>query len=401
MDTIEAAQNLHWTESHMPLMTEIASEFEDTQPFRGIRIGVSLHLEVKTGVLVLALRRGGADVVAAGNYGTTQDDMVALLRENGIDARGSGSDTREEHLATVRSVVESKPDVLLDNGADLMKLAIDLDIPVLGATEETTSGHIRLTTGLASLVHVPVIVINDSPLKAIVENKHAVGQSVYESFCRLTNLMPQSRSLLVVGYGWCGRGIAHYARANGAHVCVAEVDEITAMEAAVDGFRVGAVEEMIGGADVVITATGSQNVVGETAISRMRDGVLLANAGHFDWEIDLAVIDAITVERTPLGHTIERHILEDGRTVDVIARGRMMNLAGPQPKGNSIESMDLGFAMQARSLERIVQAYDSLPPGAQPVPDDINRDLARRFVGAIQASVGTDDGSSTSLGQHE
>jgi len=388
MDTTEAAQNLLWTESHMPLMKEIASEFEDTQPFRGIRIGVSLHLEVKTAVLVLALARGGAEVVAAGNYGTTQDDMVALLRENGIDARGSGSDSREEHLATVRSVVESRPDVLLDNGADLMKLAIDLDVPVLGATEETTSGHMRLTTELAEVVSVPVIVINDSPLKAIVENKHAVGQSVYESFCRLTNLMPQARSMLVVGYGWCGRGIAHYARANGAHVSVAEVDEIKAMEAAVDGFRVGSVEEMIGGVDVVITATGSKNVVGETAITRMRDGVLLANAGHFDWEIDLAAIDALTVERTPLGHTIVRHVFNDGRTVDLIARGRMMNLAGPQPRGNSIESMDLGFAMQARSLERIVQAHESLPRGAQPVPDDINRDLARRFVHAAQTSVG-------------
>ena len=396
MDTSEAAQHLRWTESHMPLMRTIATEFDETQPFRGVRIGVSLHLEVKTAVLLLTLRRGGADVVAAGNYGTTQDEMVALLRENGIDARGSGSESREEHLATVQSVVESRPDLLLDNGADLLALAIDLGVPVLGGTEETTSGHMRLTTELASLVTVPVIVINDSPLKAIVENKHAVGQSVYESFCRLTNLMPQSRAILVVGYGWCGRGIAHYARANGAHVCVAEIDEIKAMEAAVDGFRVGSVEELIGGVDVVITATGSQNVVGASAINRMRDGVLLANAGHFDWEIDLDAIDTVTVERTPLGRTIERHVLEDGRVVDVIARGRMMNLAGEQPKGNSIESMDLGFAMQARSLERIVQAHDALPPGAQPVPDDINRDLAHRFVQAIQASVGSNDSMGTS-----
>ena len=250
MVTSEAAQHLQWTELHMPLMQAIGREFEETQPFRGIRIGVSLHLEVKTAVLLLTLRRGGAEVVAVGNYGTSQDDIVVLLRENGIDARGSGSDTREEHLAAVQSVVESDPDLLLDNGADLLKLAIDLEVPILGATEETTSGHMRLTTELAALVQVPVIVINDSPLKAIVENKHAVGQSVYESFCRLTNLMPQSRAMLVVGYGWCGRGIAHYARANGVHVCVAEVDEIKAMEAAVDGFRVGSVEEMVGGVDV-------------------------------------------------------------------------------------------------------------------------------------------------------
>lgn len=197
----ESVQHLGWTESHMPLMADISKEFEVKRPFAGLTIGVSLHLEIKTAVLLLTLVRGGASVVAVGNYGTTQDEIVDLLRDRGIDARGSGSDYRDEHLAAVRSVVESSPDLLLDNGADLYRLAVDLGVKVLGGTEETTSGHTVLQTELVDLVHVPVIVVNDSPLKAIVENKHAVGQSAYESVCGLTNLQPQSRQMLAVGYG--------------------------------------------------------------------------------------------------------------------------------------------------------------------------------------------------------
>ncbi len=383
MTDSRASQLLAWTESNMRLLAEIGAEFEETRPFDGIRIGVSLHLEVKTAVLLVVLRRGGAEVVAVGNYGTTQDHIVEWLRSQGINALGSSADSRDHHLSLVRSVVESQPHLLLDNGADLIKEACDRGLPVLGATEETTSGHIRLETELAGRVPFPVIVVNDSPLKAIVENKHAVGQSVYESFCRLTNLMPQSKTLLVVGYGWCGRGIAHYARSNGMQVLVAELDEIKALEAAIDGFRVGSVEDMIAATDLVITATGAPRVVGPEALSRLRHGVLLANAGHVDWEIDVKALDDQTLRIAPLGNTIERHYLADGRHIDLIARGRMINLAGERAKGNSIHSMDLGLGLQARCLERVRNAHAKLAHGAQPVPDDINRGLARRFVSSL------------------
>lgn len=382
----EATRLLVWTESNMGLLAEIGEEFERNRPFADIRIGVSLHLEVKTAALLLMLRKGGAEVVAVGNYGTTQDHIVELLQDRGIDARGSGADSRERHLDLVRSVVESSPHLLLDNGADLIRLACDLGQEVIGATEETTSGHMRLETELAGRVPFPVIVVNDSPLKAIVENRHAVGQSVYESFCRLTNLMPQSKTLLVVGYGWCGRGIAHYARSNGMQVRVAEADEIKALEAAVDGFPVGSVHEMIGVANLVITATGAPRVVDEAALSLLQDGALLANAGHFDREIDLEALDGMTAKTISLGNTIERHVLRDGRTVDLIARGRMINLAGEGAKGNSIHSMDLGLALQARSLERILSGHEGLAAGPQPVPDDINRGLARRFIATLGKS---------------
>ena len=374
------AQRLLWTASNMSLLGRIAAEFETTQPFAGRRIGVSLHLEVKTAVLLLALKAGGADIVATGNYGTSQDDVVAYLNTQGIDARGSKSDSLERHLGHVEGVLDSNPDILLDNGADLARRTIDRGLTVLGGTEETTSGHNLLSGELAPHVNFPVIVINNSPLKALVENKHAVGQSTYESFCRHTNLMPQGKRVLVAGYGWCGRGIAHYMRANGCEVTVAEIDEIKALEAALDGFRVGDVSTLIAGADIAITATGVDGVIGATELSQAPSGLLLANCGHFDREIDVPALNAETAERIPLGDALARHVLTDGRTIDLIAEGRMMNLAGSGPKGNTIESMDMGFAMQARSLERVAQDHASLPHGAQPVPDDINRALAREFT---------------------
>ncbi len=373
-----------WTASNMSLLRTIGSEFEDTQPFAGLRIGVSLHLEAKTAVLLETLQRGGADVVASGNHGTTQDDIVAYLIGRGIDARGSRSDDLETHMRVVSSVVDTEPHILLDNGADLVSLVVERGADVLGGTEETTSGHMRLDGEFKDRIAFPVIVINDTPLKAIAENKHAVGQSVYESFCRLTNLMPQGKRFLVVGYGWCGRGVARYARSNSAHVTVAEVDEIKRLEAALDGFLVGSVLELIEDADVVITVTGAEKVVGPEALAAAPSGVLLANAGHFPTEIDVAHLRALTKEEIGFGESITRHVLNDGRTIDLVTGGRMMNLAGPYPKGNSIESMDLGFALQARSLERVALHHADLPPGAQPVPDDINRSLATAFVDAMQ-----------------
>lgn len=375
---------IQWTASNMALLGAIGQEFAETKPFDNLRIGVSLHLEAKTAVLLETLQLGGATVTAAGNYGTSQDDVVAYLRTRGIDARGSRFDDLDTHLAVVRSVIEDKPDVLLDNGADLVSLALETGIDVIGGTEETTSGHMRLDSEFSDAVSFPIIVINDSPLKAIGENLHAVGQSVYESFCRLTNLMPQGKRFLVVGYGWCGRGVAHYARANGARVSVAEVDEIKMMEAALDGYQVGTVRELIPDADVVITVTGIENVVDSEALAEVPSGVLLANAGHFPFEIDVPHIKAGAVEQIELGEAITRYVFADGRVFDLVTDGRMMTLAGPLPKGNTIESMDLGFAMQARSLERVARHHNDLPPGAQPVPEDINRSLARAFVDAMQ-----------------
>jgi adenosylhomocysteinase len=249
-----------------------------------------------------------------------------------------------------------------------------------GGTEETTSGAVRLRSEFAGRVPFPILVINDSPLKQIVENKHAVGQSVVTSFLRITNLQPQGKRMMVFGYGWCGRGIAHYARALGAMVSVVEPDEIRALEAALDGFAVRSAADAAERGTVFLTATGAPGVLPLSLIERMPDGAILANAGHFDWEIDVPGLRARAQSVETLDHGIERFALPDGRAVVVLAGGRMVNLAGLHPKGNSVESMDLGFSLQALSLERVALQGGALPPGPQPVPGDIDRRVAAAMV---------------------
>jgi len=390
----QGAARVEWIRSRMPLLAAARADLAATRPFAGHRIGMSLHIEPKTAVLLETLAAGGAEIVGTGNHGSTQDDVVAFLNASGAGMTlfGARDDTLEQHHANIRRVLDAAPDMLLDNGGDLAAGVVGdgTAAGILGGTEETTSGGDRLRGELAGAVPFPMIVINDSLLKAIGENKHAVGQSVVESFMRITNLMVPGRRFVVFGYGWCGRGVAHYLRALGAKVAVVEVDELKAFEAALDGFRVST--EVGGGSalaewgDVFITATGHPGVLGLDTIGRMRDGAILANCGHFPWEIDVPGLRAASTGSREIVEAIERIDLPDGRHVVLIAGGRMFNLAGPEPKGNSLESMDLGFLLQTLSLERVATDAASLVPGAQPVPDDIDRTIARRMLAAMSAS---------------
>jgi adenosylhomocysteinase len=378
---------IDWTRSRMPLLAAARDHFATTRPFEGHRIGMSLHLEPKTAVLLETLAAGGADVVATGNHGSTQDDVVEYLRTLGMTVFGARDDSLEQHHGNIASVLDAGFDILLDNGADLAAGIVSRGVgdSVLGGTEETTSGGDRLRGELAGEVPFPVIVINDSLLKAIGENKHAVGQSVVESFMRITNLMVPGRRFVVAGYGWCGRGVAHYLRQLGGKVAVVEVDELKAFEAALDGFRVGSLDSLTGWGEVFITATGRPDILTASFFERVADGAVLANCGHFPWEIDVAALKAGAVEVTRLDDAIERVDLPGGRHVILLADGRMMNLAGREPKGNSLESMDLGFLLQVLSLERVALDAASLRAGAQPVPDDIDREIARRILAAMGA----------------
>lgn len=378
-----------WIRSRMAMLSATTAELRESRPFAGRRIGMSLHVEPKTAVLVEALAAGGAELVGTGNHGSTQDDVVAYLNGlPGISIFGSRADTLDEHHANVAKVLDAAPDMILDNGADLAAGLVERGTAddVLGGTEETTSGGDRLRGELVGRLAFPVIVINDSLLKAIGENRHAVGQSAVESFMRLTNVMVPGRRFVVFGYGWCGRGVAQYLRALGGRIAVVEVDELKAFEAALDGFRVGSAGDFAGWGDVFITATGRPNVLGQDVIDEMRDGAILGNVGHFPWEIDVAALRARATSSTEVVEAVERFELPNGRHVVLLAAGRMYNLAGPNPKGNSIESMDLGFMLQTRSLERVATRAAELAAGAQAVPDDIERAIARQFVATLQSA---------------
>jgi adenosylhomocysteinase len=386
------AARVAWIRSRMTLLAQARDDFAASQPFAGHRIGMSLHLEPKTAVLLETLHAGGAEIVATGNHGSTQDDIVAFLRDQGMTVHGTRDDTLEQHHANVAAVWAAQPTILLDNGADLAALAA-AEVSagstsggrLIGGTEETTSGGIRLRDELAGRIPFPVIVINDSLLKAIGENRHAVGQSVVESVMRITNLMVPGRRFVVAGYGWCGRGIAQYLRALGGKVAVVEIDELKAFEAAMDGFRVDTIDALAGWGEFFLTATGHPGILTETFFEKVADGAVLANAGHFPWEIDVPALRAMSTGGQQLDEAIERVDLRGGRHVILLADGRMMNLAGREPKGNSIQSMDLGFLLQSLSLERIATAAGTLTPGAQPVPEDIDREIARRMVQAMGA----------------
>lgn len=369
----------------MPLLADARQQFAATRPFDGHTIGMSLHLEPKTAVLLEVLRAGGAEVIATGNHGSTQDDIVALLRSQGMTVFGSRDDTLEQHKRNVQSVIDANPDILLDNGGDLAAGVVGQGATAIGGTEETTSGGNRLRRELAGRVPFPMIVINDSLLKAIGENKHGVGQSVVESIMRITNLRIPGRRFVVAGYGWCGRGIAQYLRAFGGKVAIAEIDELKAFEAAMDGYRVDDIRSLAEWGEMVITATGAAGVVTQEVFDRMKAGTVLANAGHFAEEIDVGTLYAQAERVTTVDAAIERIELPGGRHVILLASGRMVNLAGREPKGNSIEAMDLGFLLQSLSLERVATDAAELPPGAQPVPDDIEREIARRMLAAMQA----------------
>ena len=388
----QGRRRVDWIRSRMSLLADVRKTFATSQPFRGLKIGMSLHVEPKTVVLCETLLAGGAQMEITGNYGTTQDDAAAVLRAQGMTVHGARADDWDRHQGNVARVIESGPDILLDNGADLAAVAARMGKVkgIRGGTEETTSGGDRLRIELAGQVAFPVIVINDSPIKQIAENQHAVGEGAVESFMRITNVMVNGRRFVVVGYGWCGRGIAHYLRSFGGHVAVVEVDPIKAMEAVLAGFRVGAIESLAPWGQAFITATAREGVVGSAAFARMASGTILANAGHFPTEIDVAALRKQAVKVVAMTDEIERFDLADGRHLILLTGGRMFTLAGTAPKGNSIEAMDVGFTLQSLSLERVATAARSLVAGPQPVPADINRELARRIVAMLSPPPGLD-----------
>jgi len=377
-----AAGRIEWVADSCRLLKAIAAEFTGTRPFDGLTIGTGIHLEPKTVALLLTLVAGGADVVSTGNLSSTQPEATAYLRDHGVDVIGERTTDPAQHDQYLRAVLARQPDLLLDNGGDLFARYLEAPYPgLLGGTEETTSGRLRLRP-LASQLARPVLVINDSPIKQFAENEHAVGQSVLESYLRITNRMTNGRRVTVFGYGACGQGVAASFRAAHGLVSVVEVDPVARLRASLDGFAVPDRAEALRRAEVVVTVTGAVDVVTEADLDLLRDDVVLLNAGHFPREItvDAIAASAQVAAREETGPGITTFRLTDGRRIRLLTDGHMVNLSGPRPLGNSIESMDLGFALQSRCLEAVARGVVGPDHAVVPVPRSIDEDVAASYL---------------------
>ncbi len=370
---------IEWVISSCRLLAAIGDEFDRTRPFANLTIGTGIHLEPKTVALLLVLARGGADVVSTGNLNSTQPEAVEYLLAHGIGVIGGPTTDPAEHDGYLRDVLGAAPDLILDNGGDLFARFIEEPYPSLrGGTEETTSGRSRLVPLRAELDR-PILVINDSPIKQFAENEHAVGQSVLESYIRITNRSTNGKRVTVFGYGACGRGVARNFAAARAQVSVVEIDPVLRLKACLDGFAVPDRDEAIAAADVIVTVTGAPGVITALDAPLFRDGVIVLNGGHLPWEIDVAGLRAGN-DTVPATDGIETIVLPGGHRVHLLTGGHMVNLAGPRPLGNSVESMDIGFALQARCLEAI--ASGRVPPEqcVVPVPRAIDEAVAAAYV---------------------
>ncbi len=374
---------IDWVASGCRLLKGIAAEFAQTQPFAGLTIGTAIHLEPKTAALLLTLKAGGARVVATGNLNSTQPATAAFLADNGIAIIGEQTRNAGAHHGFIDALLDEQPDLLLDNGGDLFARFLERPYDgLIGGTEETTSGRTRLAP-LRERLARPILVINDSPIKQFAENRHGVGQSLFESFLRFTNRSTNGKRVLIFGYGACGKGTAACFRQGYSAVSVVDIDPVTTLEAHLDGFLTPHRDDAVRSADVIVTVTGHPGIVTAADLALLKDGVILMNGGHFPHEIDrdgLLADPAVASVASSPEDGIETIMLTDGRRIHLLAAGHMANLAGPRPLGNSIEAMDLGFAMQARCLERVAGRTLDADACLLPVPADIDRAVAGAFL---------------------
>ncbi len=383
-------EKIEWAARHMPLLGELRREFAEERPFRGRRIAMSIHLEAKTACLAILLRDGGARVAVTGsNPLSTQDDVArALGGEDGIAVYARHGVSEAEYTDHLRRALAERPDLVLDDGGDLVQILHEEGTGgVLGGCEETTTGVARLRKReRRGELAFAMFAVNDARMKCLFDNRHGTGQSVWDAILRSTNLLVAGKTVVVAGYGWCGRGIAMRGRGLGARVTVTEVDPVKAAEARMDGFSVAPMRHAIESADVVIAATGCIDVVSEPDLARAKDGVLLANAGHFNVEINLDDLSRLTRARRTVRPGIDEHTFADGRRIYLLGEGRLVNLV--LGDGHPVEIMDISFALQALTLRHIA-SRPALSPGVYAVPEEVDEDVARRFLGANDVSIDT------------
>ena len=375
-------QKINWVKAHMPVLRSIEKDFSETKPFKNLKVALSIHLEAKTAYLCTVLAAGGAEMYVTGsNPLSTQDDVAAALAHNGLNVFAWYNATGEEYMSHLSEVIKVGPDVIIDDGGDLVNL-IHNEYPellpkVLGGCEETTTGIIRLVSmHRDGELKFPMIAVNNAKCKYLFDNRYGTGQSVWDGINRTTNLIVAGKTVVVAGYGWCGKGVAMRAKGLNAQVIITEIDPIKAMEARMDGFDVMEMEEAAKYGDFFVTVTGCKDVITKKAFLNMKDGAICCNAGHFNVEINLPELEELAVKIAPQRKNIMGYTLADGRTISIIAEGRLVNLAAGD--GHPAEIMDMSFSIQALCAEYIVKNGKNLEASVIDVPEEIDKKVALR-----------------------
>ncbi len=390
----EGIRRIEWAAREMPVIGIIRERFARDKPLRGIRASGCLHITTETANLALALRDGGAELaLCASNPLSTQDDVAAaLVAHHGIPTFSIRGEDNETYYRHIHQALEHRPQITLDDGADLVatihRERRDLIEGVLGGTEETTTGVIRLRAmARDGALAYPIIAVNEADTKHLFDNRYGTGQSTIDGITRATNILWAGKTVVVVGYGWCGRGVAMRARGMGSHVIVTEVQPVRALEAIMDGFRVMTMAEAAPQGDIFITLTGDINAIDLPHMDRMKDGAILANSGHFNVELNIEGLEALAEGRREIRASVEEFRLPDGRRIYVLAEGRLINLAAAE--GHPASVMDMSFANQALSVEHLVLQERRLPIDVHPVPRDIDEEIARLKLASMGVSIDT------------
>ncbi len=375
-------RKIDWVKQNMDLLRSIECEFAQAKPFKGLKIALSIHLEAKTAYLCKVLASGGAEMYITGsNPLSTQDDVAAALVHDGLNVFAWHGATEEEYKRHTSKVIEAGPNIIIDDGGDLVNL-IHSEYPekigdVIGGCEETTTGIIRLIAmNRENKLKFPMVLVNNAKCKYLFDNRYGTGQSVWDGINRTTNLIVAGKNVVVAGYGWCGKGVAMRAKGLGASVIITEIDPVKAMEAVMDGFKVMKMEKAAEIGDFFITVTGCRDVITEKSFNVMKDGAILCNAGHFDVEVDVKGLKNISIEQKPARNNIMGYKLKNGNWIYVIGEGRLVNLAAGD--GHPAEIMDMSFAIQALSALYLVKNKGSFDENIISVPDEVDREVSCR-----------------------
>lgn len=375
-------KRIEWANQSMKVLQIIRKEFIKNQPLKGVRISACLHVTAETANLAICLRDGGADVVlCASNPLSTQDDVAAsLVRDHGISVFAIKGEDNETYYNHILAALDHKPQITMDDGADLVSVLhtkrTDALADVIGGTEETTTGVIRLRAmAKEGVLRYPIVAVNDADTKHLFDNRYGTGQSTIDGIIRATNFLLAGSKFVVAGYGWCGRGLASRARGAGAEVIVTEVDPTKALEATMDGFRVMAMIDAAKLGDVFCTVTGNKNVLGKDHFDVMKDGAIISNSGHFNVEIDIPALEKMSSSKRTTRNFVDEYSLKDGRKINLLGEGRLINLAAAE--GHPPSVMDMSFADQALSCEFMVKNYKDLEKKVYKVPEELDKRVAR------------------------